>query len=748
MVEEIFLLILKTSLYASVVGIVILTLKAVLRNKINPKWHYIIWAVLILKLLIPFGPQSALSLFNSVPEIPEQTNFTQMYEDYHKNYNAIGEGDKVHVPTTWVLKNSSLQLAATAQKTLPYIWLFGVAVMLGWLLFTNYSLNRKVKSSSHLLPDSIYNVFEDCKIKIGVKKDVKVILQNSIDTPSIFNVFKPKILLSPNILTLSEKEISYILLHELAHYKRRDLMTNHLLLLLQMIHWFNPVLWYCFKRMRQDMEVAADELVLTQLESGEQREYGKALLAVVENLNVPRLAPRLIGMVDDKKNIEKRIKMIKMMDFFKNRRKTTITIGVLCVAVLSSVLLTNGLTKDNPMEEQTKEAVEDNMKEVETQLNNPSLKLIVSPDEYYTSNSAMPGISISAFYTGMADKVEYSTNIGMLFTWESPDGKVNKHGQKVVLPIDENVYWGPFVNEGYPEENLVTDKEDFITVNAIVFNKNDMVAQKQVSIKFNDTNYAYKVIPSEDIVIPNAISNYHSHKPKSIDEAVRLAIKEQRYSRGQGEAFTEGHIILDTEEKDGIINVYTLASYGEYGFENRIFTMISGCGLTPTVLTFEKSQNSEYSLIGYKEALDGAGYIESTKKMFPERLWDTVLNQKKDKYSDLVRQQEEQAKQYLKSIGRNAEVKRWVDKKSVEIDVEASNKIFGEYIKYDLINFPNWIGTKELIQNGIRYIYETSQSKSEDGYDIINFKKTKEDGTVVIEYTYKIVGHEPKLISQ
>jgi bla regulator protein BlaR1 len=152
-------------------------------------------------------------------------------------------------------------------------------------------------------------------------------VQEDIGTPSLFGVFKPRILLPSVLLSLNEKQISYILLHELAHYKRRDLLANYLLLGLQVVHWFNPVIWYCFKKIRQDMEMAADEKVLAVLDGGEQKEYGRALLAVLESFNTSRLAPRLIGMVDDRKNIENRIKMISMAQFFKSKRRLFIVTG-------------------------------------------------------------------------------------------------------------------------------------------------------------------------------------------------------------------------------------------------------------------------------------------------------------------------------------------------------------------------------------------------------------------------------------
>ncbi|MEL7657269.1 MAG: transcriptional regulator [Bacillota bacterium] len=238
--------------------------------------------------------------------------------------------------------------------------------------------------------------------------------------------------------------------------------------------------------------------------------------------------------------------------------------------------------------------------------------------------------------------------------------------------------------------------------------------------------------------------------PTIIEEAVSKAIKDQSKNYGAGEVSTEGHIILDTEEKDRKIIVYTIGSYGAFGFENGIFTKVSGSGAIPTVMTFSKNENGEYVLQDYKEPMDGSYYTKSIKEMFPKRLWYKVYSVSK-KYSELVKQQENQVVEYLKSISRDAEVKAaYVEKKLPEINVDASNKIFSEYMKYDseLNNFPYWIGTRELLQNGVRYIYETSQSKTDDGYDLIIFKKTKEDGSVVLEYRYKIAGSEPELLNK
>ncbi|RDU24203.1 transcriptional regulator [Anaerosacchariphilus polymeriproducens] len=235
---------------------------------------------------------------------------------------------------------------------------------------------------------------------------------------------------------------------------------------------------------------------------------------------------------------------------------------------------------------------------------------------------------------------------------------------------------------------------------------------------------------------------------KNLEKAVSQAIKEEGKDYLEGEYITEGHTILGTEKNKNKIKVYSLASVGYFGFENGIFTDISGSGAIPTVMIFEKKKDGTYLLKEYKEPADGSDQEESIKELFPEKYYDKVLALN-DEYSVLAKQQETQAAQYLKSIGRKAEVRvSYVDKQLPSINTEASNKLFAEYMNNDsfLMTCPYWLGTREEIEDDIRYIYETSQSKTEDGYDLITFQKKTEDNTVVEKRSYKIVGSEPMLL--
>src|SRR5439155_14936998 len=99
-------------------------------------------------------------------------------------------------------------------------------------------------------------------------------------------------------------------LHELAHLKRRDLWLNWLIALLQILHWFNPLIWFGFARWRADRELACDALALEAAGEGQNHEYGQTILRLLENFTHRAAAPGLVGILEDKRHLHRRIGMI------------------------------------------------------------------------------------------------------------------------------------------------------------------------------------------------------------------------------------------------------------------------------------------------------------------------------------------------------------------------------------------------------------------------------------------------------
>ena len=194
----------------------------------------------------------------------------------------------------------------------------------------------------------------------------------------------------------------------------------------------------------------------------------------------------------------------------------------------------------------------------------------------------------------------------------------------------------------------------------------------------------------------------------------------------KGECRTEGHVVLKTEEKDGILTVYSIVSYGEFGFENGIFTKISGSGAIPTVITFTIGKGDSYTLKDYKEPLDGSAYDASIAEMFPADLL-TQLHSTDSFNANLSTQQEEYASKYLTLIGREATVQESnVEKELPDMNTQVSNELMSLFSEY-----PYWIGSTEKIEGGVRYVYQTDWQSGGNGDGTVTYTKSIYNGDPV-----------------
>jgi hypothetical protein len=156
------------------------------------------------------------------------------------------------------------------------------------------------------------------------------------------------------VTTLSSQQLRHIFLHELAHVKRKDILVNWLTSFLQILHWFNPILWYAFYKMREDQEVACDGLALTCLNSSETREYADTIIRLVEVYSAQKTTPGLASVLRKKSEVKRRVIMVKM--FGKRSMKWSV-LGLALVVTLGVVTLTGAKESITTANESTSSAV-------------------------------------------------------------------------------------------------------------------------------------------------------------------------------------------------------------------------------------------------------------------------------------------------------------------------------------------------------------------------------------------------------
>lgn len=157
----------------------------------------------------------------------------------------------------WTSQNANLALV---------VWLLGAFLFTIRMLGGFYFLNR-LKSGANLITDSVWleKMNELCN---SLKIKGKVLLKQSerVSSPLVMGVIKPVIIFPMGLIqALPTDEIEAILVHELAHIKRKDFLINIVINLLQVIYFFHPAFWWLKIQLDAEREFHCDDIALNQL---------------------------------------------------------------------------------------------------------------------------------------------------------------------------------------------------------------------------------------------------------------------------------------------------------------------------------------------------------------------------------------------------------------------------------------------------------------------------------------------------
>jgi beta-lactamase regulating signal transducer with metallopeptidase domain len=300
------------SLQGSVLIVLIILVQLILRRRLPIRWHYFLWLLLLIRLAVPWLPQSKISVFNLVPKSIQQG---RIIETFSQPQRTRGMGFYLYDESADEQKakseNNSKAVFIRFVSMLPILWIVGVLLMAGYVCIRNISLWLTVKRERPITDQEILDLLEDCKMEMGVQTILGVVVSDRIKSPALFGFIRPRLLLPQGMLeTYGLEELRYVFIHELAHLKQRDIYLGWLIALLQIVHWFNPLMWFAFGRMRADRELACDRLAISTMEPDEPPRYGRTIVNLLENFSHVRYLPSVAGILEDTCQIERRIKMI------------------------------------------------------------------------------------------------------------------------------------------------------------------------------------------------------------------------------------------------------------------------------------------------------------------------------------------------------------------------------------------------------------------------------------------------------
>ncbi|HSY44046.1 MAG TPA: M56 family metallopeptidase, partial [Candidatus Acidoferrum sp.] len=249
-----------------------------------------------------------------------------------------------------------LPLAPKSHWTMPQwpvllvaAWVMGVLALTVRLVVQNILFRRRLRFATPLKSGQVVELFESCRHSLRVSSTVELIETALVESPALYGFFRLRLLLPPTLAgRFNSAEFRHIFLHELAHVRRRDLHVQWLTTGLQILHWFNPVIWFGFRRMAADRELACDELALGVVGEGHGPAYGQTIVKLLECCAEPSPLPGLVGILEDKKQIFRRVKMIAG---FKRHPRWSI-VGVTAAAVLALATLTGAQTQKTVAKDQ------------------------------------------------------------------------------------------------------------------------------------------------------------------------------------------------------------------------------------------------------------------------------------------------------------------------------------------------------------------------------------------------------------
>jgi bla regulator protein blaR1 len=252
---------------------VILLFKKIFKNHLTAQTHYNLWFLLLLALPLPLIPLQFMSFTDSL-------SFWNSNSSLHSQ--AVPSAEIPLRKSNWMedITVSVERYDLTfLNNAVFYTWISGVAILAVFTLIAMLKINKIKKHTNSLRNNRLLSLFEHCKHKLKITKSIIVGESSLVKTPMTFGLFKTYVVLPRHFdQWLSEKDIEYIFLHELTHYKNKDFAVNYLMVILQILYWFNPLVWLAFRRMRLDREIACDAGVLNSLDEQAYLEYGNSII--------------------------------------------------------------------------------------------------------------------------------------------------------------------------------------------------------------------------------------------------------------------------------------------------------------------------------------------------------------------------------------------------------------------------------------------------------------------------------------
>ena len=326
----------------SVLIILIGAVDLLLQKRVWPQVRYAIWLLVLIKLILPPSLSLPTSIISQARTQTEQISSQVITSKILAKSKSVELGSEVEAQledvgkkpfqeSQVVMSNVTSEppvredtggIAGTGINIKIHwhvyamaVWLAVVLTLSLWVIVRFRKLRKfhAGKLSTTDLPQWFDALLAEMVKKLGLRKSPEIVLSRNISSPAVFGVFKPVLVLPVDAVHhLSHRCMGHILLHELAHIKRGDLLVNTLYMLLQIVYWFNPLLWLLRRKLQHLRELCCDATVARMLRD-EISDYRDTIVEVTQRFLTKPVGAGigLLGMTESSSRLLVRLKWLE-----------------------------------------------------------------------------------------------------------------------------------------------------------------------------------------------------------------------------------------------------------------------------------------------------------------------------------------------------------------------------------------------------------------------------------------------------
>lgn len=261
---------------SSVLILAVLALRLVLKDRMGPRLRYALWAVVLVRLLLPFNicstPLSIMNTAERVPVVQAAEDVRQMQSIEHAADGSVcgfGKTDYMSDFPVEVVPHSTpeqfhrMQRALCLRDVLIPLWKMGTVAVLAVLLLSNIRFAGMLQRKRRRLEQ------EDIPLPVYVC--------DGLDTPCLFGLLFPAVYVTEEVAE-DETALRHALAHEYTHFRQGDHFWAFLRGVCLALHWYNLLVWLAAKLSRLDGELSCDEGTVRRLGEAERAAYGRTLV--------------------------------------------------------------------------------------------------------------------------------------------------------------------------------------------------------------------------------------------------------------------------------------------------------------------------------------------------------------------------------------------------------------------------------------------------------------------------------------